>query len=189
MSKNKINDEDMIEHRLSAILSEYNMLRNEILMYLGNHRRDTQIIAGVMGILVGLYVAGNSLIDRGLLVIIIPSSLFIYYLAQVMSHHMVSIEAKACARIERRINKLLKNKVMDWDSVVFKEHAQVPTSASLIALSAVLLFFIALFVVFSLLAIKFYGPISLIIHGIELAIMLVASVFMVLFDIKEKIPD
>jgi len=62
---------------------------------------------------------------------------------------MTSAMAKAGARIERPINKLLNSQVMDWESRIAQQHVRRGPSAVSIATGALLLFFVALFIIFA----------------------------------------
>lgn len=181
-------EKQSVDNELKATLSEYNMLREEMRMFLEFHRRDTQIFGGILGGLVSIYLSNSTIFNINILTIIIPSLIFLYYSFQIYNFHMVSVEAKACARIEQRINLLLNRTVMDWESVIAKQNVRGAGSPAPMATVAIMLLFLFIFIVFSLKALDTYGVMSLIFHGIELIIIILATVLWVLFETKSRLP-
>lgn len=59
-----------LEQKLAAMLAEYNMLREEMRLFGSFHRRDSQMMVGVMILLVGLYVSDKTIIDINVLTLI-----------------------------------------------------------------------------------------------------------------------
>jgi len=157
-------------------------------IFIKYHRRDTQIFVLVVGILLGLY-GSNIGTKSDIMTLAIPSLVFVYYLMQVFNLHMVSVEAKACARIEKRVNGLFNKALMDWESKVVRTSLRGFNSPTLIVTLAVLLLFLSLFVYFSVASYWAYGSISLIVHIIELLIMIISSALWGLFELRGRLPE
>jgi hypothetical protein len=176
----------LMEHQLKAIFSEYEMLRQEMRMFAEYHRRDTQIAFSLLGILIGLYFTQAAPIDQGLLAILITSTVFIHYLLQIINLHMVSAEAKACARIEGKVNKLLDFNAMDWESVVGKSSVRTLgfSSPAPIATGAILLFIMIIFAIFAFESAKYYGTLAIIAHITEFLIILFITISWLFFELR-----
>lgn len=188
-TENQCADKQLLKQQTEATLAEYNMLREEMRMFIGFHRRDTQLTLGIVGTLVSVYLSGSAVVNTNALTFIIPSVLFVYFVMQIFNLHMVSVSAKACARIETRINKLLGGKFLDWESKASRRSVRGPSSPTPIATGSVLLLVISVFVFFSVIAYDSYGIVSLIAHGIELLIMVVSVTLWARFELWGRLPD
>ena len=117
---------DNISEKVNSLLAEYNMLRDEMRLFLSFHRRDTQIVLTIITISYGLIIksSGNKILEKfaNELIIIIPSIIFLYIVLQTINFHMVSVQGKSRARIEREINKLLGNEYMVFDNKISPVH-------------------------------------------------------------------
>ncbi len=186
MSKNDVDLESKKEKQLNAMLAEYNMLRDEMKVFLDYHRRNSQIFAGIIGVLITVYLSSTANIDTKVLSVIIPSSIFLFYMLQIFNFHMVSMEAKACARLENKINKLLDNDVMDWESVVARNVVRGAGSPIPLATGSILIFFIGLFIVFAIQAYQVYAVPSLIVHAIEFLAMLISTILWAILETRKN---
>ncbi len=157
---------------LTAALAEYSMLREEVRMFARFHRRDTQIVAGLLAVLGGLYLSDKRVVDSQVVGAVIPSLIFLYCVMQIINLHMVSVETKACARIEDRVNRLLCPEIaMDWESAIAREFIRGPYSPTPYATGAFLLLLIGIFAFFAVRTFESYGMFSLGIHAFELLVI------------------
>jgi len=62
------------------------MNREELRMFVGQHRMDTQLITSVVAILISLSISNNTLLNRGT-TIMITAILFISYLMQIINRY------------------------------------------------------------------------------------------------------
>jgi hypothetical protein len=173
---------------LTAILSEYKMLRDEMQMFVGYHRRDTQLLIALLSVLVSLYLTNGSLFAVEGLALIIPTLICVYFLMQIFNLYMVSVEAKACARIENRVNALLGSTVMDWENLSRKV-VRSGASPTPLATGVTLLVCVGIFVAFAIQAGMHYGTWPWIMHGVELLFMLVATLLWAWFETRGKLPE
>jgi len=175
--------------RMEATLTEYRMLREEIKMFLCFQRTDTQYLFLLLGALIGAYASGKTPVPSDVFALIIPSLIFLYTLMQVYNFHIVSVEAKACARIEERINNLFGGrKVMDWESDVSPlaiRGRQSPTPFSNVVFLA---FLLVVFGKFGLVCTKIGSGLVNALHVAEVGSILIAAILWARFEIKGKLP-
>ncbi|MBF8264748.1 MAG: hypothetical protein HW384_612 [Dehalococcoidia bacterium] len=177
------------EQQLTAILTEYKMLREEMRLFGSFHRRDSQILIGVMAVIVSLYLSNQTIININVLTLIIPSLVFIYLIMQISTVYVTGLEAKACARIEKRINKLLGNQIlMDWETTIGRTNLRSSLSPTPFTVGGFYALFVFIFIFFSFQAFQNYGTFSLVIHGVELVILALALVYWVIFETNGILP-
>jgi hypothetical protein len=118
--KNLKNDTDLKyqSQSIDLLLKEYDTLRDEMKLYLRFLRQDTRMILLILGVIVAFGKTAD--FDIHALLPVIPSIVFVFILSQFMSIHMISTEANACADIENRVNKIVGDKVMCWESEIAK---------------------------------------------------------------------
>ena len=100
---------------LEVILTEYRSLREEIRMFVGFHRRDTQLVLAVAAALGSLSLVTPQVQGPRLLYAVLPTVLFVYYMLQLVNVRVASLEAKHCARIEMQLNDAFQLCLMDWE--------------------------------------------------------------------------
>lgn len=169
---------------LQAVLAEYNMLREEIRMFIQFYRRDTHLLILVLGAMFAACLAKESKLGIETFHIIAPSAIFIYYLFQIINIHMLSIQSQQCSRIERQMNHAAGRVLMDWESTAspyFRKKPHTPCSFAVIML---LLSGLTLFIFLALQAYNTYGMWSLILHGSEFSIMAFATVVWTWYEWK-----
>jgi hypothetical protein len=145
---------DNIPEKINSLLSEYNMLRDEMRLFLGFHRRDTQIILTIITISYGFITkaSGDKILEKFVneLIFILPSVIFLYIVLQTINFHMVSVQGKSRARIEREINNLLGGEYMIFDNKISPIHIRSFTKSPIpLATIIYFTFFIWVFLFFS----------------------------------------
>lgn len=127
------------EKKLEALFKEYDTLRSEMKLYLSFLRMDSRILLLAFGAILAL-VNSTSFTLIGYLQPIIPTAVFVFILSQYMSLHMISVEAKACANIEKKINNLLcEEKLMSWEHFVAKDSVRGRTTVTSLSTLGIIL--------------------------------------------------
>jgi hypothetical protein len=176
--------------RMEATLTEYRMLREEMKMFIGFHRTDTQYLCFLLVALIGAYASEKTPIPSDVFALIVPSLIFLYTLMQVYNFHMVSVEARACARIEERINNLFGGrKVMDWQSDVAPVAIGGRQSPIPFMTAVFIVFLLVVFGKFAWVCTKVVGS-GLVnsLHVAEIGSILIAAIWWARFEIKGKLP-
>jgi hypothetical protein len=175
--------------RMEATLTEYRMLREEMKMFLGFHRTDTQYLCFLLGALIGAYASEKTPVPSDVFALIVPSLIFLYTLMQVYNLHMVSVEARACARIEERINNLFGGrKVMDWESDVARVAIRGRQSPTPFSTAVFLVFLLVVFGKFAWVCTKVGSGLVNGLHVAEIGSILIAAIWWARFEIKGKLP-
>jgi hypothetical protein len=175
--------------RMEATLTEYRMLREEMKMFLGFHRTDTKYLCFLLAALIGAYASQKTPIPSDVFALIVPSLIFLYTLIQVYNFCMVSAQAKACARIEKRINNLFGDgKVMDWQSEVAPVALGVRQSPIPFMTAVFIVSLLGVFVKFALVCKKIDSSLINFIHIVEIVSILIAIAWWIHFEFKGKLP-
>lgn len=170
--------------RLDAILAEYNTLREEMRMFLQFHRRDTYLAAIVAGGVVA-YMGENLKNLPAFIYAIIPSVIFVYILCQLINLYHVSLQAKACKRVEERVNNLFgTDNIMDWETTVAKKLMRKPSSPVWWAIFGIIFVIIILFLVFVYKAWSQYGWLLRLLHIGEFIVISIVLVKWAKFEFK-----
>ena len=175
-----------MDMQIEALFKEYDTLREEMKMYLNFLRRDMHLTIIVLGVVAGVLRFSPSEFHPHVYTVI-PSIIFILIMSLLMTFHMVSIEAKACARIEQRVNELVGlQKAMAWESIIAPQHVRNWTSVTTLSTFGILMFFISVFY-FSVFHVPPNGGNKLFyLHVIESVIVAVVFVRVLIFEFVQK---
>ena len=175
-----------MDMQIEALFKEYDTLREEMKMYLNFLRRDMHLTIIVLGVVAGVLRFSPSEFHPHVYTVI-PSIVFILIMSLLMTFHMVSIEAKACARIEQRVNELVGlQKAMAWESIIAPQHVRNWTSVTTLSTFGILMFFISVFY-FSVFHVPPNGGNKLFyLHVIESVIVAVVFVRVLIFEFVQK---
>jgi len=175
-----------MDMQIEALFKEYDTLREEMKMYLNFLRRDMHLTIIVLGVVAGVLRFSPSTFYPHVYTVI-PSILFILIMSLLMTFHMVSIEAKACARIEQKVNELIGlQKAMAWESIIAPQYVRNWTSATTLSTFGILMFFISVFY-FSVFHVPTNGGNELsYLHVIESVIVAVVFVRVLIFEFVQK---
>ena len=175
-----------MDMQIEALFKEYDTLREEMKMYLNFLRRDMHLTIIVLGVVAGVLRFSPSEFYPHIYTVI-PSIIFILIMSLLMTFHMVSIEAKACARIEQSVNELIGlQKAMAWESIIAPQHVRNWTSATTLSTFGILMFFISVFY-FSVFHVPTNGGNELsYLHVIESVIVAVVFVRVLIFEFVQK---
>ena len=181
-----------MDMQIEALFKEYDTLREEMKMYLNFLRRDMHLTIIVLGVVAGVLRFSPSEFYPHVYTVI-PSIIFILIMSLLMTFHMVSVEAKACARIEQSVNELIGlQKAMAWESIIAPQHVRNWTSATTLSTFGILMFFISVFY-FSVFHVPTNGGNELsylhelfYLHVIESVIVAVVFVRVLIFEFVQK---
>jgi len=188
-SQNNLSSIQSAESFSSYVLAEYNTLREEMRMFLGFIRRDTQILMVFVGALLAAYASKPKDFDVSFVPMMIPSAIFIYVTATAINFFTVSAQAKACQRIEERVNARFKPEIiMEWETYVVPKTIRNPSAVPTLSGIALALLALSVFLIFAIMAYPLdqYKIISLI-HGGEFVVMLIVLVRLYIFNFKTTI--
>ena len=173
--------------RYEATLTEYKMLREEMKMFLTFHRNDTNYLLLAISALVTLYATKG--IIPNIILAIIPSIVFLYLVVQFINEHMIGVQAKACIRIEHRINRYLGGvPAMDWESVVVPKTVRCSQSPGPLATVSFFALLVIVFIFFAYLCTHLNSyPLDLL-HFCELLVILVVGFLAARFEAAGRLP-
>jgi hypothetical protein len=170
-----------------ATLTEYKMLREEMKTFMAFQRNDTHYLLLSLGTLVTLFASKLILLNN--LVAVVPSVAFAYLLVQFMSGHTINVQAKACARIERRINSCFGGEpAMDWESVVVPKTVRCILSPGFLGGASFYVLLVFVFIFCAFLSIDMNSYALDLLHLCEMLVILLIGFLFARFEIAGRLP-
>ena len=176
------------DKRIDIVLTEYGMLSEEIQMHSNLLIRNNQIVFTMFAAVIGVSFLKDGVMKFDYFPLLIPSIIFVFMMAQLLSMSVMSGLVKARARIERRIYRLSGEWLIDWESRVGQATMRRRYSSIYFAMFGMLLFIVSIFVYFACFAFTIYGlPIS-IVHLVELTFLVGGAVQWVRLELRGEVP-
>ena len=145
-------------------------------------RQDGHLVVAVLAAVLGTSLWEGSFLPYKYLSLFVPSILFIF-LARVISNlYYISVEAKACAKIEERVQSIYGEWLMDWESKMARKNLRGIKAPNALVICGLYLLFIGIFIYFSIEAVFHFGLWTIIVHGVECIIIFSAFILSLRFD-------
>ena len=174
---------------IDILLTEYQMHREEMRVFIEFHRRDTQISFVIIAAVIALLSKGG--FNNNYVIMVIPSMIFVLYLAQMLNAHQIKSSARACGCIEKKINSIYDMQLMVWESELVPYYMSSKRSiTSFSSYGIIALYYIIFIITFSIfieyndIRNDLFIIIYYFLHISELAYMFFISYFWIFCDRK-----